>query len=72
MVTHSGNSPAAPPDQMACPMCGQSFDPRENVACGSCPLNVGCALACCPSCGFSNADPAQSWLVRAFEKLTSR
>ena len=42
------------------------------VACGSCPLNVGCALACCPSCGFSNADPAQSWLVPAFEKLTSR
>ncbi|MGV1049423.1 MAG: hypothetical protein ACOYD4_12975 [Solirubrobacterales bacterium] len=61
--------PAARRGEMACTMCGHRFDPRQHVACRGCPLNAGCALACCPSCGFSSADPAQSWLVRGFERL---
>jgi hypothetical protein len=53
----------------ACAMCGRRYDPTAHAACAGCPMNLGCALACCPHCGFSSADPARSVLVRAFERL---
>jgi hypothetical protein len=56
--------------EIVCAMCGRRFDPGEYAACGDCPLSSGCALACCPSCGFSNANPARSTLVRAYRRLT--
>jgi len=55
--------------EIACTMCGHHFDPREQAACGGCPLNAGCALVCCPACGFGSADPERSTLVRAYRRL---
>jgi Fe2+ transport system protein FeoA len=49
---------------ITCPMCGQVFDAAAHVACQSCPLNKGCQLVCCPSCGYETVDPSQSRLVR--------
>ncbi|HWB69906.1 MAG TPA: hypothetical protein VG518_08000 [Solirubrobacterales bacterium] len=58
--------------ELACPMCGHRFDPATHLACGACPLSGGCALACCPRCGFSSADPGRSRLLQAVRKLRRR
>ncbi len=70
MAVTVDSPPGSGRDEIACAMCGRRFDPGEHTACGGCPLNAGCSLACCPSCGFGNADPARSTLVRAYRKLT--
>ena len=49
---------------ITCAMCGHQFVPGGRNACQSCPLNPGCHLACCPNCGFENANPEHSSLVR--------
>jgi hypothetical protein len=54
---------------VVCSICGYDFDPLGHAACTSCPLNNGCHMVCCPSCGSSNIDPAQSTLVRWISKL---
>lgn len=61
--------PTALRGELQCPMCGCRYDPRQHAACAGCPLNPGCALSCCPACGFSSADPSASLLARAFRKL---
>ncbi len=57
---------------VTCSMCGYSFDPAAHPACRSCPLNSGCQVVCCPSCGFQWADPAQSSLARLASRWLSR
>lgn len=49
---------------LTCTMCGENFDPATHIACQSCPLQKGCALVCCPRCGFEMVDVSQSRLVR--------
>lgn len=46
-----------------CGMCNHMFDPVQNAGCSGCPMNDGCLLACCPSCGYSMPNPAQSRLL---------
>jgi hypothetical protein len=53
-----------------CTICGHRFDPAGQAGCSSCPLHKGCTMVCCPACGSSNIDPAQSTLVRWISKLT--
>jgi hypothetical protein len=36
---------------MNCGLCGYAFS-RIERGCGSCPLNAGCDLVKCPSCGY--------------------
>ena len=36
---------------MQCGLCGTSFT-RIERGCSTCPLNAGCDLVKCPSCGF--------------------
>ncbi len=60
------------PARIGCPLCGELYDPDEHAACQGCPLNAGCALSCCPRCGFSTADPGRSWLLRNLGKLSRR
>ncbi len=69
MSTDLDTAPAPERPQVACPMCGSRYDPAENAACRGCPLNSGCALSCCPGCGYSSADPSQSLLLRGLQKL---
>ena len=35
----------------ACPLCGSRFR-HGTLVCGSCPLNAGCEIVKCPSCGY--------------------
>lgn len=69
MTTALQSAPGTHSGEVACAMCGHRFDPAAHAACQGCPLSSGCALSCCPACGFSTADPARSWLVRAYGKL---
>jgi len=59
----SSDAQKSQPEPMTCEMCGYRFDPAQNVACGSCPMHRGCALVCCPACGYSSVDPRRSRLV---------
>lgn len=34
-----------------CPLCGARFG-HAGLACGACPLNVGCEILKCPHCGY--------------------
>ena len=45
---------------MGCPLCGTRFDPTVEVACGSCPMQGACTLACCPQCGYTTVDLGRS------------
>jgi Fe2+ transport system protein FeoA len=60
------------PRTVQCPLCGTNFDPAGNRACGSCPLNRGCQVVCCPSCGFETVDVEKSRLVTGLTNLISR
>ncbi|MEZ5077580.1 MAG: hypothetical protein R2725_09070 [Solirubrobacterales bacterium] len=55
--------------EVCCALCGHRFDPDQHAACQGCPLGSGCALSCCPACGFSTADPSRSRLVRVLRRL---
>lgn len=35
----------------SCPLCGGHFS-HGTLVCGSCPLNAGCEVVKCPSCGY--------------------
>ena len=43
-----------------CALCGARFE-RGVDSCGGCPLHAGCAIECCPNCGYST--PKSSRLV---------
>jgi len=49
---------------ITCSMCGYRFDPQAHLACQSCPVNQGCQVVCCPSCGYQWVDPESSAIVR--------
>jgi hypothetical protein len=49
-----------------CALCGGKFTHGRQV-CGSCPLNMGCAILSCPHCGHSF--PRKSIIVNAFQKI---
>ena len=44
---------SAPGDatEFQCSLCGARFT-HGTLVCGSCPLNAGCEVIKCPSCGF--------------------
>jgi hypothetical protein len=51
-----------------CSLCGYEYEAGAVTACQSCPLHGGCALACCPRCGYQEPDlersAAAGWLRR--------
>ena len=58
-------------ERITCTMCGHNFDPAAHVACQSCPLQKGCALVCCPQCGFETVNINQSLLARLASRWLS-
>lgn len=36
-----------------CPLCGTTFDAGGQGCRPSCPMAKGCAVVCCPACGYS-------------------
>jgi hypothetical protein len=49
---------------IVCALCGHTYDPAEQAACGSCPLHRGCNATCCPACGYTTIDTSRSTLVQ--------
>jgi hypothetical protein len=59
---------------MKCALCGYEFD-EMGLACHTkCPLAKGCAIICCPNCGYQVVDERKSgavalvWKVQALLK----
>jgi hypothetical protein len=59
--------------EFVCALCGGRFT-HGTLVCGSCPMNVGCEIVKCPSCGYQA--PRRSRLVdlarRVFAPGTAR
>ncbi len=58
----------APSDatEFTCSLCGARFT-HGTLVCVSCPLNAGCEVVKCPSCGFQS--PRRSRVVDALRRL---
>ncbi len=56
-------------ETFTCPMCGFLYNPQDQSACPSCPLHQNCTMVCCPACGHTTIDPAQSTLARWATRL---
>lgn len=64
-----GAAPAVP--AVTCGLCGHRFTPtRETMACARCPMAGGCAVLCCPRCGYEFV--TESRLVNFVRRLFSR
>jgi len=50
----------------SCPLCGGRFT-HGTLVCGSCPLNAGCEIVKCPSCGYQF--PRRSRLLTWAQRL---
>ena len=50
----------------ACPLCGARFT-HGTLVCGACPLNAGCEIVKCPSCGYQS--PRRSRIVGWAQRL---
>lgn len=51
-----------------CELCGYEYD-EQSLACHvRCPLAAGCAVICCPNCGYRAVDTERTgvgaWLKR--------
>jgi hypothetical protein len=53
-----------------CGLCGAEFDAAEKGCRPSCPMSSGCAVVCCPHCGYSF--PQEVGLARLLRKLLDR
>jgi hypothetical protein len=38
---------------LRCALCGNEFDAQGLGCRPSCPMSAGCAVVCCPRCGYS-------------------
>ena len=54
---------------MICPLCGYEYD-ETNMAChAACPMSDGCAILCCPNCGYQVVDESKSLVARGLERV---
>lgn len=49
---------------MKCGLCGYEFTEEEAGCSPACPLAGGCAVICCPRCGYGAPDESRSTLLR--------
>lgn len=60
-----------PKRAVACGLCGHRFVPdTETMACARCPMARGCAVICCPRCGYEFV--TESRLVNLLRRLFAR
>lgn len=62
-----------PPENglIRCPICSYCFDASAPSLCEACPLNTGCTMLCCPSCGHTTVDPDSSRLVNGLRRMVA-
>jgi hypothetical protein len=51
-----------------CALCGARYA-EGRLACAACPLRRGCALECCPHCGYT--EPPESGIAGWIRRLLS-
>ena len=55
-----------------CALCGCEFD-EQALACHSqCPMSNGCAIICCPNCGYQVVDESKAWGASLIKRALSR
>ncbi len=54
----------------SCPLCGTEFDAAGLGCRPSCPMSKGCAVVCCPSCGYGF--PQETGLAGGLRRLLDR
>lgn len=61
---------------ITCPLCATEFDGEERSACSACPIGQGCQLVCCPNCGYTMVNPAESklagWMTNRLQRGRGR
>jgi hypothetical protein len=61
---------------MRCTLCGYEFDTTSLACHAACPLSTGCAVVCCPNCGYHMVNEGRSetlaWLRRVWTKFNHR
>ncbi len=57
---------------LTCSLCGHTFAPQAEAACGACPLRRGCPLVCCPACRHVTVDVDRSRLAHLLAPLVHR
>jgi hypothetical protein len=69
-ITNDGKSQETTPE-VQCGLCGYRFVPgTETMACARCPMARGCAVTCCPRCGYEFV--TESRLVNFLRRFFSR
>ncbi len=54
---------------MHCPLCGFEYDEKQLACHIACPLAPGCAIICCPNCGYQMVDEDKSRLAKLLRRL---
>lgn len=67
-MEHAAN--AVVPREERCPLCGFAFDAGGQGCRPSCPMAKGCAVVCCPACGYSF--PQETGLAGGLRRLIDR
>nr|MBI2905280.1 hypothetical protein [Chloroflexota bacterium] len=54
---------------MICPLCGFEYDETALDCHAACPMAEGCAIVCCPNCGYQSVDESKSALAKLLRRL---
>ncbi len=54
---------------MNCPLCGYEYDEQQLACHVACPLAKGCAIVCCPNCGYQMVDERKSGMAKLLRRL---
>jgi len=54
---------------MKCALCGYKYDATGLDCHTQCPLADGCAIVCCPNCGYQVVDETKSEIVSVVHKI---
>ncbi len=57
---------------ITCALCGYEFDEKSMACHSQCPMSAGCAIICCPNCGYQVVDESKAWGVSLLRKMLSR
>ncbi len=56
---------------VTCALCGHLFNTAAATSsCQGCPMHSGCAMICCPHCGYTTAP--ESRMIRLIRRLLGR
>ena len=54
-----------------CALCGHEFDERALACHSQCPMAQGCAIICCPNCGYQVGDEQKSGVAGLIRRMQS-